>query len=206
MSSKRWQLSIEERWAEQVHAVGDDAVGAQVDEALRGPVVVDGVGERAQAPALDLCDHGRIPQRVVAHDGYTAQLAGVVKAADREAVDEQRPRDVGRGGVVDPEGPDCSKSRLQIVGPVQATLPVQALIWGTFMVRWTSLTTTSILLLPQRPSPWCWNCVAGSSAHGARWPWPDGGGWAFLSVWVWPCWRRASCLASCTTVFATGYP
>ena len=58
--------------AEQIDAVGDDAVGAQVDQALGRPFVVDRVAQGAHTQCVDLLHQGDIPQRVVAHQRLAA--------------------------------------------------------------------------------------------------------------------------------------
>lgn len=58
--------------AEQIDAVGDDAVGSQVDQALGRPFVVDRVAQGAHTQCVDLLYQGDIPQRVVAHQRLAA--------------------------------------------------------------------------------------------------------------------------------------
>src|SRR2546430_11321791 len=54
----------------------DDAVRAQVDQALRGPFVVDRIAAAAQARAMHLGDQCGIPQRMVEHrsEEHTSEL------------------------------------------------------------------------------------------------------------------------------------
>src|SRR5687768_7752864 len=59
--------------AEEVDPVGDDAIGAEIDQALGGPLIVDGVGEASEPRALSLRDRAPVPQRVVADDGHAFQ-------------------------------------------------------------------------------------------------------------------------------------
>ncbi|MNV94269.1 hypothetical protein D3C71_1890490 [compost metagenome] len=64
------------RWAEQIHPVADDAVRAQIEQALHGPIVIDGVADAAHAQSMDLRHAFGIPQRVVEDHGHAAQVLG----------------------------------------------------------------------------------------------------------------------------------
>jgi len=79
------------RRAEQVDAVGDDAVGAEAPQALGRPFVVDGVAERAQAGGVHRLHRGGIPERVVADHGDAAQASGGVQPIRVELIEQQAP-------------------------------------------------------------------------------------------------------------------
>src|SRR5690606_8542374 len=65
--------------AEQIDAVGHHAIGAEPDQPLGGPLIVDGVAERTQAGGPDLADGAGVPQRVLAHHGHAAELARLLQ-------------------------------------------------------------------------------------------------------------------------------